>query len=146
MSHPSRILVIDDNELFARTVQRMLQRKGVEVEVAFDGEQGLSMATALRFDLVILDLVMPKLDGFELIRRLRKEAHCPRLIAMSGNVSVQGPVSLQSALEVGAHAVLEKPFSQEKLFEQVFKIMATVSRFPTPRREVPSPCRARLFA
>ena len=146
MSQPSRILVIDDNMLFAQTVQRMLTRKGVIAEAAFDGPTGMAMAWENAYDLVIVDLVMPKLDGFEIIRRLKEVPKGPRLIAMSGNVSVSGPISLEAAVACGAHAVLEKPFTQDLLFERVFKTLAVVPRLPVPPRLDPSPTRARLFA
>ena len=144
MSQFPRVLVIDDNELFARTVQHMLRRQDLEVETAFDGPSGLVRASTGEFALVVLDLIMPKLDGFDIIKALQDHPQRPQLIAMSGNVSVQGPVSLQSALDLGADAILEKPFPQEKLFEAVSRLLAKVERFPRPK--APSGVRARLFA
>lgn len=142
MIRPTRILVVDDNELFAETVARMLQRQGVEVATAFDGVHALERAMAQSYDLAIIDLIMPKMDGFELIRHLCHLVVPPRIIAMSGNLSAEGPVSLRSAIEMGANAILEKPFPQELLFERVFRTIATVERKPVK----PSPHRTRLFA
>ena len=124
MNRISRILVIDDNQLFAQTVQHMLRRKELHVDVAYDGLDGLARATASDYDLVIVDLIMPKLDGFDVIRRLKQEPTCPALIAMSGNVHREGEHSLESALELGADELLEKPFAQDTLFEAVFKALA----------------------
>jgi len=68
-----RILVIEDEHLIAETLQKKLVSAGYEVEVAFDGEDGLKKALASRPDLVLLDMVLPKMDGITLLDNLRSD-------------------------------------------------------------------------
>jgi PAS domain S-box-containing protein len=81
-----RVLVVDDNRDAAESLARLLRLRGHEVRVAHDGVQAMALATALQPELILLDLGMPGLDGFEVARRLRREAALghPLLVALTG--------------------------------------------------------------
>jgi CheY-like chemotaxis protein len=86
-SEKVRVLVVDDNEDAAMTVSEVLSELGYEVAVAHDGPQALASAERMRPDVVVLDLGLPVMDGFEVARRLRATCpgpHTPRLVALSG--------------------------------------------------------------
>ncbi|MCC6756022.1 MAG: response regulator, partial [Solirubrobacterales bacterium] len=72
-----RVLVVDDEAIVTEVVQRYLVREGFQVMIAADGEAALELARNEDPDLVVLDLMLPKLDGLEVCRRLRAESHIP---------------------------------------------------------------------
>lgn len=67
-----KILYIEDEEFFAKIISKQLTKAGFTVEIAGDGEAGLAKATAERFDLIFLDLILPKLGGFDVLKRLKE--------------------------------------------------------------------------
>ncbi|MGN1074830.1 MAG: response regulator, partial [Eubacteriales bacterium] len=66
-----RILVVDDEKLLVKGIKFNLENEGYTVETAFDGEEALRLAREMQFDLIILDLMLPKIDGLEVCRRIR---------------------------------------------------------------------------
>src|SRR5205823_2042478 len=74
LSHRTRVLVVEDSRTQAVTLRRALEAVGIEVEVARDGQRGLDAFTASRFDLVLSDVVMPGLSGYDLCRRIKADA------------------------------------------------------------------------
>lgn len=83
---PLRILVADDDELIRAATRGLLQRLGYSVDVVTDGRQAVEAASCRRFDVVLLDVQMPGMDGMQAAARLRGEhgADCPRIIGVSG--------------------------------------------------------------
>lgn len=86
-----RILVVDDDEPLRRIINLTLTREGHEVVVASDGAEGFRTARSSAFDLVITDLIMPDVEGTQLLRQLNAMATRPRVIAMSGGGRGIGP-------------------------------------------------------
>ena len=113
-----RILVVEDSPDIALVVKTTLEMHGFEVSVATDGLRGFEMAQTGRFDLVILDLLLPEIDGMEVLRRLKgNPATAPQPIAL---FSAQLPdEERKAALEAGAVAILEKPFDPRQLVRHV---------------------------
>ena len=72
-----RILLVEDEEKLARMVELELNYEGYQVEKAFDGRTGLELALSGRFDLILLDIMLPALSGMEVLRRLRRESQVP---------------------------------------------------------------------
>ena len=110
------ILVIDDEELVRRMVLKILARLGHETLEAADGRAGLKLAAAHKPAVVITDIVMPNIEGLEVIREIRDSSPATRIIAMSGG----GPHSettlyLNWAANLGADAMLAKPFGAADL-------------------------------
>jgi len=120
----SRILIVEDEEKIARFVELELQHEGYDAEKAADGRLGLEMAQSGRFDLVILDIMLPQLSGIEVLRRLRKNetpavADTP-VILLTARDSVTDKVS---GLDMGANDYVTKPFEIEELLARIRVIL-----------------------
>lgn len=111
----STILVVEDEPALRSTIAYQLRREGHQVVIAGDGEQALAAARSARPDLVVLDLMLPKLDGLEVCRRLRHESTVPILILTARSDEVDKVVGL----EVGADDYMTKPFSMRELMARV---------------------------
>jgi len=123
-----KILLVDDEPTLVATVKYNLEREGYQVVTAGDGESGLSVARAERPDLVILDLMLPGLDGFEVCRILRREMTAPILMLTAKTDEVDKVVGL----ELGADDYVTKPFSMRELLARV---RALLRRAETPPAE-----------
>jgi len=107
----SKLLVVDDDALVRRAAVMILRRAGFQVYQAEDGLTALSLTLQHSFALAVSDIQMPVIDGFSLVRSLRKSGNYFPIILMSGNVNVDyGAVQL-----AGAAGFLPKPFSSEEL-------------------------------
>lgn len=110
-----RILIIEDDEGILRVIRRALTYEGYQVETALDGESGLSLAHEWRPDLIILDLMLPGMDGLEVTQRMRTEGNNPILMLTAKdtiNDRVQG-------LDAGADDYMTKPFELDELLARV---------------------------
>ena len=110
-----RILLVEDEEKLARMVELELQYEGYEVEKAFDGRTGLELALSGKFDLVLLDIMLPALSGMEVLRRLRKESQMP-VIMLTARDTVVDKVS---GLDMGADDYVTKPFEPRELLARI---------------------------
>jgi CheY-like chemotaxis protein len=114
-----QILVVDDDPLVCRAIEIYLERQNFEVVVAGGGEAGLRALDGTTFDLMIVDIFMPHMRGFESIRIFHERAPTVPLIAMSGyafaNLNSPAPDFLRMALELGAWRCLRKPFTPAAL-------------------------------
>ena len=129
-----RILIVEDEEKIARFVELELVHEGYEVEKAFDGRTGLDKALSRSFDLVVLDVMLPGLNGLEVLRRIRKESDVP-VIMLTARDAVMDKVS---GLDAGADDYLTKPFAIEELLVEVHthKIEIHGVSMDTDRHEV----------
>lgn len=107
---PLRVLLVEDDHDLADVTQTALQQEGLEVTVAYDGREGLELAGRVRPHVVITDLVMPVLDGLQLIQRLLSDEPHPPVIAVSAVGS-----RLRTARQLGAVEALVKPISPKDL-------------------------------
>ena len=114
-----RILLVDDDDLSRGAVQKMLERSGYGVYSTASGTEALNHYRAERADLVITDLIMPDLDGLEVIQELRKIEPKVRILAISGGGRVDAEEYLSVARKFGAVQVLTKPFSGQELRDAV---------------------------
>ena len=110
----ANVLVVDDSKTFQSMIRRMLQQEGFRVLQALDGEEGVYMAHYSKPDLVIMDVVMPGINGFQATRQLQKDPetkHIP-IIIVSGN-----PQATEQfwVLKMGAVDFMSKPFSRKEL-------------------------------
>ncbi len=110
------ILLIEDEEQLAALVQRALVRAGHAVTMAGDGNKALKMATASRFDLVLLDVNLPGIDGFEILRKIRAAALPVRVMMLTARSEIDDRVA---GLKAGADDYLTKPFAMEELLARV---------------------------
>ncbi len=118
-----RILVVDDDQDIARLVQLHLSDLGFEVDLAFDGREGLEKAAAVPPDLIVLDLMLPHVDGLEVCRRLREGGHYVPLLMLTAKSTELDRVL---GLEMGADDYLTKPFSIGELVARVKAIFRRV--------------------
>ncbi|MBM3945460.1 MAG: response regulator transcription factor [SAR202 cluster bacterium] len=110
-----KVLVVEDEVNLLEAVKYNLEREGFTVLSATDGEQGLEIAHASKPDLVILDVMLPKMDGLEVCRLLRKQSSVPVLMLTAKAQEVDRVVGL----EIGADDYVSKPFSMRELMARV---------------------------
>ena len=112
---PRRILVVDDDPLVATTIQRVLRPEGYEVDIALGGAAALDQARDRRPDLVVLDVMMPGMDGLEVCRQLRVDRELPILFLTARTTTADRVRGLDS----GADDYLVKPFAYAELLARV---------------------------
>jgi two-component system, OmpR family, response regulator CpxR len=120
-----RILVIDDDVELASLLRTFLQREGFQPEFAHEGRAGLDRALQGGFDLIVLDVMLPGIDGFEILRRLRQQSRVPVIMLTARGEDVDRIVGL----EIGADDYLPKPFNPREL---AARIRAIHRRVQTP--------------
>ncbi|MCH5267210.1 MAG: response regulator transcription factor [Lachnospiraceae bacterium] len=111
----NRILLVEDEEKIARFVELELLHEGYEVVKKKDGRAGLTAALEETFDLIVLDVMLPSLNGLEILRRVRKESNVP-IILLTARDSVMDKVA---GLDAGADDYLTKPFAIEELLARI---------------------------
>lgn len=121
----TRILIVEDEAKIARFIELELTHEGYETEKAFDGRSGLYMALENRFDLMLLDVMLPGLNGLELLRRLRNEGSSLPVILLTARDSVMDKVT---GLDMGADDYITKPFAIEELLARIRAILRKKER------------------
>lgn len=124
----ARILVVDDEPKIVRLIQTYLEREGYEVVTAFDGPSALKAARAFRPDLIILDIMLPGLDGLEVLTRLRQESDV-YVILLTAKAEEPDRVV---GLTVGADDYVTKPFSPRELVARVKAALRRIQRQAGP--------------
>ena len=119
-----RILIVEDEESIADLEKDYLELSGFEVEVANDGETGLRRGLAVEFDLIILDLMLPGVDGFEICRQIRGQKNTP-IIMVSAK---KDDIDKIRGLGLGADDYMTKPFSPSELVARVKAHLARSDR------------------
>lgn len=114
-----RILIVDDDEELAGLLSELLTREGFRVDMQHDGLKGLSAALGGGYDLMVLDVMLPGLDGFEILRRVRRESRLPILMLTARGEDEDRIIGL----ELGADDYLPKPFNTRELVARVRAIM-----------------------
>ena len=116
------VLVVENEENILEALRYNLQREGYVVYTASDGEDGLNLARSSRPDLVILDVMLPKMDGFEICRILRREMDIPIIMLTASGEEVDRVVGL----ELGADDYVTKPFSMREFMVRVRNMLRRV--------------------
>jgi DNA-binding response OmpR family regulator len=121
----AKVLVVDDDELFATLMVHALKGKGHEVELALDGQAGEAAFEAGSFDCVVCDLVMPRQEGLETIRFMRKSKPQTAIVAVSGGLGPKAGIDvLKVAEQFGAHVCVRKPLQFPELCDAVDTALA----------------------
>ena len=107
-----QILIVEDEVLLAKSLREILEDSGHEVSLAYDGQEGLELARSTPFDLLILDLMLPKLNGFQVARTLRKERNGIAILMLTAKSDILDRVE---GLDSGADYYLTKPFDKREL-------------------------------
>ena len=111
-----KLLLIEDSERLSDSIARGLRRSGWAVDVALDGEAGFAQALANEYDVIVLDLMLPKLDGLTLLRRLRERGSLVHVLVLTARDAVEDRVL---GLRIGADDYLVKPFDFDELLARV---------------------------
>lgn len=123
-----RILVVEDECKIANSIKKGLEQEGYAVDVTYDGESGYDMASTEDYDLIILDVMLPKIDGIALCDKLRNDSNSKPILMLTAKSEVEDKVL---GLNKGADDYLTKPFAFSEL---VARIKALLRR---PKREIP---------
>jgi two-component system cell cycle response regulator CtrA len=115
-----RMLLVEDDRTFSRGMVAMLGKSGIQVEVADSGEEALERAGLASFDLVLLDLMLPDMDGHEVLRRLRAAQVETPVMVLSG---LTGPQARVKAFHLGGDEFLAKPFDREELLARIHAVV-----------------------
>lgn len=119
-----QILIVEDEEKIARFVELELRHEGYEVDKAVSGREGLLAAQSGNYDLMILDIMLPELNGFEVLRRLRKTSDLP-VILLTARDEVMDKVA---GLDGGADDYITKPFAIEELLARIRLVLKKSGR------------------
>ncbi len=115
----ARILLVDDEPDILAPLRYALDRDGFEVDVAHDGERGLELARQKRFDVVVLDVMMPRMGGLDVCRELRAESDVPIILLTARDAEIDRVLGL----ELGADDYVTKPFSVAELISRIRAIL-----------------------
>lgn len=127
-----RILLVEDEKTLAKALKFNLEKEGFRVEVAFDGEEALNAMSGKEPDLVILDLMLPKIDGYEVCRSIRRSSDVPIIMLTARDEDIDKILGL----ELGADDYMTKPFNTRELLARIRAIL---------RRTVQQAAAARSF-
>ena len=111
-----RILIVEDEVLLAQTLAEILSEQRYAVDVVHDGVTGYDYASSGQYDAVVLDIMLPAMDGLELLSRLRRERDSTPVLILTAKAAVADKVQ---GLDAGADDYLTKPFSPEELLARV---------------------------
>jgi two-component system, OmpR family, response regulator CiaR len=115
-----RLLVVEDDQPLRKIISTILEDEQYEVDQAENGEEGYLMALSLEYDLLIVDVMLPKMDGFTLIDKLRREEHNTPTLILTAKDRVEDKVH---GLDIGADDYLVKPFATEELLARVRSLL-----------------------
>lgn len=118
-----RVLVVDDEKLIVKGIRFSLEQDGMEVECAYDGEEALRMASEGEYDLVLLDIMLPKMDGFEVCQRVREFSSVPIVMLTAKGDDMDKILGL----EYGADDYITKPFNILEVKARIKAIMRRTS-------------------
>src|SRR4051812_14450545 len=128
----ARVLVIDDDEMIRMVIARLIERAGGEVTEAVGGEEGLRALYAGRPDIVVLDIVMPGLDGWQVLERIRQLTDLPVVMLSAHDDELENV----RALQAGAADYVTNPFGAPELFARL-QVQARLARPRGPREPAP---------
>jgi len=123
-----RILVVEDEKKIAAFIKRGLKEEGYAVDVAADGEEGYHLITENDYDLILLDLLLPKRDGISLCRQIRQDAIQTPIIMLTAKSAVADKVT---GLDAGANDYITKPFAFEELLARIRVLLRNTAQTTT---------------
>ena len=123
-----RILIVDDERPIVDILKFNLEKEGFATTVAYDGEQAINVALSVKPDLILLDLMLPKIDGFNVCKEIRKHLTCPNIMLTAKEEVVDKIIGL----ELGADDYMTKPFS---IREVIARVKANLRKHVLPEDE-----------
>jgi two-component system response regulator CiaR len=115
-----RVLVVEDDLPLRRIISSILEEEGYEVDLAENGEEGLFFASSFNYDLITLDIMMPKMDGYSLIKKLRSEGIQTPTLFLSAKDRIEDKVR---GLDLGADEYIVKPFATEEFLARIRSLL-----------------------
>ena len=122
MAEKPRILLVDDEPSIVKMVGKRLEVEGFDVLIAMDGQEGLTKAQSERPNLIILDLMLPKLNGYEVCTMLKQDTRYQKIPIVLFTAKAQDKDE-KMGMECGANAYVRKPFRAAELLEQIRKLL-----------------------
>lgn len=116
MAGTPRVLIVDDDPMIVELLGMILHLNGIEYASAADGETGLALAEAMRPDVVLLDVMMPRKDGYEVCRELKSQPVPPKVVMVTAKASTDDELA---ALSAGADDYVRKPFKPQEILRAV---------------------------
>lgn len=129
-----RVLVVDDEKLIVKGIRFSLEQDGMEVDCAYDGEEALNMAKETSYDMILLDVMLPKMDGFEVCQAIREFSNMPIVMLTAKGDDMDKILGL----EYGADDYITKPFNILEVKARIKAIMRRTSGPATKAQENPS--------
>ena len=129
---PKRVLVVDDEKLIVKGIRFSLEQEGMEVACAYDGEEALEMAKQTEYDIILLDLMLPKLSGLEVCQQIRGFSNVPIVMLTAKGEDMDKILGL----EYGADDYITKPFNILEVKARIKAILRRASR-SVPEKEQP---------
>ena len=120
----NRILVVDDDKNICELLRLYLEKEGFDVILAFDGAQGLAKFTNENPDLILLDIMMPNMDGWQVCREIRKSSECPIIMLSAKGETIDKVLGL----ELGADDYVVKPFDSKEVVARIKAILRRTSK------------------
>ena len=111
-----RVLIVEDEKRLAEALGQLMKEQRYAVDLVYDGEDGLAYGRSGQYDVIVLDVMLPRMDGFEVVRRLRREKIATPVLLLTARDEVPDKVA---GLDCGADDYMTKPFSPEELLARV---------------------------
>jgi DNA-binding NtrC family response regulator len=121
MADKSRVLIVDDEDALRTILSSELAGAGYEVATASDGEEGIAEVRNRKFDLVLLDIKMPKLDGFEVLKFIKKEHPAVKVIMLTGFADLKNAIESK---KYGAEDFVSKPYDLVDLLTTIERVLS----------------------
>lgn len=121
MNDKKKILIVDDDKDIVKIVTTMLEGRGWDVNAAYNGHEALDVVNQSRPDIILLDIMMPEMNGIEVLKRIKKIDAGTRIVMITAFGDVE---SYLDSMELGAYEYINKPFETDELLEMIEKISA----------------------
>lgn len=126
------ILIIEDEQGISKIIKSYLEKEGYNVFQAFDGKEGLDFFEDEQIDLILLDLMIPKISGEDLIKEIRNKSNVP-VIMVTAKVSEENIIN---GLKLGADDYVTKPFSPKELMQRIKTVLRRIEKYNIPRADI----------
>lgn len=126
------ILIIEDEQGISKIIKSYLEKEGYNVFQAFDGKEGLDFFENEKIDLILLDLMIPKISGEDLIKEIRNKSNVP-VIMVTAKVSEENIIN---GLKLGADDYVTKPFSPKELMQRIKTVLRRIEKYNIPRADI----------
>ena len=126
------ILIIEDEQGISKIIKSYLEKEGYNVYQAFDGKEGLDFFENEQIDLILLDLMIPKISGEDLIKEIRNKSNVP-VIMVTAKVSEENIIN---GLKLGADDYVTKPFSPKELMQRIKTVLRRIEKYNIPRADI----------